>query len=78
MIDSPGRPDSRSPRGEHRQTEHRQTEHQRHGEGRKERERKRQEALDDALDRGLEDSFPGSDPIAVTQPPPSKRDKHKP
>jgi hypothetical protein len=73
MIDSPRRPDSHSPRGDHRQTEH-----QRHGEDRKEREKKRQEALDDALDRGLEDSFPGSDPIAVTQPPPSKRDKHKP
>ena len=31
-----------------------------------------------ALDRGLEDTFPGSDPVAVTQPPPSARDKHKP
>ena len=71
MIDSPHRPDSHSPRGEH-------PEQQRHGEERKEREKKRKEALDDALDRGLQDSFPGSDPVAVTQPPPSKRDKHKP
>jgi hypothetical protein len=33
--------------------------------------------LEDALDRGLEDSFPGSDPVAVTQPPPSARDKNR-
>lgn len=36
---------------------------------------KRKKALDDSLDRGLEDSFSGSDPVAVTQPPPSARDK---
>ena len=35
-------------------------------------------SLDDALESGLEDSFPGSDPVAVTQPPPSSHDKHKP
>jgi hypothetical protein len=45
-----------------------------------ERDRKRVEAerrkmLDAALDRGLEDSFPGSDPVAVTQPPRSAHDK---
>jgi hypothetical protein len=27
-----------------------------------------QKALDEALDVGLEDTFPGSDPVAVTQP----------
>ncbi len=48
-----------------------------------ERERQRTEAerrktLDAALDAGLEDTFPGSDPVAVTQPPPSARDKHCP
>jgi hypothetical protein len=48
-----------------------------------ERERQRAEAerkktLDEALDTGLEDTFPGSDPVAVTQPPPSARDKHSP
>jgi hypothetical protein len=32
--------------------------------------------LDEALERGLEDSFPASDPVNVTQPPPSK-DDHK-
>ena len=45
---------------------------------RRKREERRKEAFDDSLDRGLEDSFPGSDPVAVTQPPPSARDKHKP
>ncbi len=30
--------------------------------------------LDDALNKGLEESFPGSDPVNVTQPPPSKHD----
>ena len=32
--------------------------------------------LDDALDEGLEEAFPGSDPVNVTQPPPSKADHH--
>ena len=36
----------------------------------------RKEKLDDALNEGLEESFPGSDPVNVTQPPPSKPDKH--
>lgn len=31
--------------------------------------------LDDALEKGLEESFPGSDPVNVTQPPPSKHDQ---
>lgn len=31
--------------------------------------------LDKALDQGLEESFPASDPVNVTQPPPSKKDK---
>ena len=34
------------------------------------REEKRQ--LDDALEEGLEETFPGSDPVNVTQPAPSK------
>jgi hypothetical protein len=33
--------------------------------------------LEEALERGLKDSFPGSDPVAVTQPPHSKRDKNR-
>jgi hypothetical protein len=32
--------------------------------------------LDDALDEGLEETFPGSDPVNVTQPAPSKQDHH--
>jgi hypothetical protein len=32
--------------------------------------------LDQALEEGLEETFPGSDPVNVTQPPPSKGDLH--
>ena len=32
--------------------------------------------LDDALEEGLEETFPGSDPVNVTQPPPSAGDHH--
>ena len=32
--------------------------------------------LDDALEQGLEQTFPGSDAVNVTQPPPSKADRH--
>jgi hypothetical protein len=31
--------------------------------------------MEKALEQGLEESFPGSDPVNVTQPPPSKKDK---
>jgi hypothetical protein len=31
--------------------------------------------LDDALEEGLEETFPASDPVNVTQPPPSKADR---
>ncbi len=33
-------------------------------------------ALDRALDEGLQETFPGSDPVNVTQPAPSKNDRH--
>jgi hypothetical protein len=33
--------------------------------------------LDDELTRALKDTFPGSDPVSVTQPPPSHYDKDK-
>jgi hypothetical protein len=39
----------------------------------KDREKRR---LDEALEEGLEETFPGSDPVNVTQPPPSKGDHH--
>ncbi|SHL24355.1 hypothetical protein SAMN05444159_5408 [Bradyrhizobium lablabi] len=32
--------------------------------------------LDQALEEGLEETFPGSDPVNVIQPPPSKGDHH--
>jgi hypothetical protein len=32
--------------------------------------------LDQALEEGLEETFPGSDPVNVTQPPPSKGDHY--
>jgi hypothetical protein len=32
--------------------------------------------LDQALEEGLEETFPGSDPVNVTQPAPSKPDNH--
>jgi hypothetical protein len=34
------------------------------------------EKLDDALDKALEESFPGSDPVSVAQPAASVHDKH--
>jgi hypothetical protein len=43
------------------------------GEGDEERKK----ALDAKLERGLEETFPGSDPVAITQPPSHARDKHK-
>ncbi len=32
--------------------------------------------LDQALEEGLKETFPGSDSVNVTQPPPSKADRH--
>ena len=32
--------------------------------------------LDAALEEGLEETFPGSDPVNVTQPAPSRGDRH--
>jgi hypothetical protein len=42
------------------------------------REALRKKALDDRLDKGLEESFPASDPVAVTQPTYSPYDRHGP
>jgi hypothetical protein len=36
---------------------------------------KTKEELDEELDRGLRESFPGSDPVSVTQPAHARRDK---
>lgn len=35
----------------------------------------RKRRLDRALDEGLSETFPGSDPVNVTQPAPSKQDR---
>lgn len=40
-----------------------------------ETEKDRKERLDRALEEGLEESFPGSDPVNVVQPPHSPKDK---
>lgn len=44
-----------------------------HGESAIEKEKKAR--LDKALDEGLEETFPGSDPVNVTQPAHSPSDK---
>jgi hypothetical protein len=44
---------------------------------RREREQAQQRKLEKSLEQGLEDSFPASDPINVTQPPPTVKDKKK-
>jgi hypothetical protein len=49
-----------------------------HGEHESEQDKKERlekERLDKALDEGLEESFPGSDPVNVVQPPRSPQDK---
>jgi hypothetical protein len=43
---------------------------------RREQDAQLRQALDDALELGLEETFPGSDPVSVTQPPHSIRDKY--
>lgn len=40
----------------------------------KERKEKERQRLEKSLEEGLEDSFPASDPINVTQPAPSAQD----
>jgi hypothetical protein len=40
------------------------------------KEIKEKQDLDDALEEGLEETFPGSDPVNVTQPAPSREDGH--
>jgi hypothetical protein len=50
-----------------------------HRTDRKEREAEKRR-LDEALEQGLEETFPGSDPVNVTQPAksaPEKREKKK-
>ena len=44
--------------------------------GQETRESAEKRRLDEALEEGLEETFPGSDPVNVTQPAPSKGDHH--
>jgi len=44
---------------------------------RRQRDTKQHDKVDDALELGLEESFPGSDPVSVTQPPHSPYDKNE-
>ena len=44
---------------------------------RRARDEAQKRKLEKSLEQGLEDSFSGSDPINVTQPPPSVADKKK-
>jgi hypothetical protein len=46
------------------------------GSERKQAESAEKRQLDQALEEGLEETFPGSDPVNVTQPPPSKADHY--
>jgi len=38
----------------------------------------RRKEFERALERGLEETFPGSDPVSVTQPAHTRRDKKRP
>ena len=45
------------------------------GKRRREQDATEKKKLDHALEVGLEETFPGSDPVSVTQPPHSPYDK---
>jgi hypothetical protein len=49
--------------------------HGRHESEKEKQERLDKERLDRALDEGLEETFPGSDPVNVIQPAHSPQDK---
>jgi len=53
------------------------TRHAKDRDDKRQRDAEQREKLDDALDLGLEDTFPGSDPVSVVQPPHSVRDKNE-
>jgi hypothetical protein len=52
-------------------------EHELSDKAKREREEERRRRLEKSLEQGLEDTFPASDPINVTQPPPTPGDKKK-
>jgi len=53
------------------------TEHELDEKSRRDRKEAQKRKLEKSLEQGLEDSFPASDPVSVTQPPPSASDKKK-
>jgi len=53
------------------------TEHELDEKSRRDRKEAQKRKLEKSLEQGLEDSFPASDPVSVTQPPPSAGDKKK-
>ncbi len=59
------------PRSEPKGAKH--TEDAKHAKDARETEKRQ---LDQALEEGLEETFPASDPVNVTQPAPSKADHH--
>jgi hypothetical protein len=52
-------------------------EHELDQKAKRDRDAEQKRKLEKSLEQGLEDSFPGSDPINVTQPPPTAGDKKK-
>jgi hypothetical protein len=52
-------------------------EHELDEKARRDRDEAQRRKLEKSLEQGLEDSFPGSDPINVIQPPKSVGDKRK-
>ncbi len=53
------------------------TENELDDKAKRDREEAQKRKLEKSLEQGLEDSFPASDPINVTQPPPTAGDKKK-
>jgi hypothetical protein len=54
-----------------------ETKHAKHRGGSTKPTPRQHATLEDRIEQGLEESFPGSDPVAVTQPPHNSHDKHK-
>jgi hypothetical protein len=52
-------------------------EHELDGKSKDDHEEARRRRLERSLEQGLEDTFPASDPINVTQPPPTVGDKRR-
>ena len=63
-------------RSGHSRSDHSKSDHSKPNRVANEFERAEKRQLDQALEEGLEETFPGSDPVNVTQPPPSKADHH--